>query len=190
MKNKLIALTLSLAMAAVCLVGCGSSDSAESDTASTQEATAESADTEAAAQTDEIAGGYAFEANGVTLLPDMDIDTVLDQLGDANSVFESESCARQGTAYLYNYGDYEIETYPDGDVNRIYYISLLTDMVSTPEGVDLSMTKDDVIAKLGEPTETTDNALIYQKDGSDSKLKFIFEDDETMVSIEYDSKEM
>ena len=180
MKRRLTALLL-VSVAAISLIGCGKKE----NTVESQPTAEVTADTSA----EELAG-YAFEVDGVSLTPDMDLDTVLDKLGEPVSTFESESCAKQGMAYHYTFSNYEIETYPDGDTNRVYCISLTNDTVKTPEGIDLSNTKDDVIAAYGEPTDSTDAALIYKKDGSDSALKFIFESDDTMVSIEYDSKEM
>lgn len=181
MKKKIITCLLVASMSMASFVACGQSENTVAGNSATE--------SESAAAVEE-AKGYSFEVNGVALTPDMDIDTVLDKLGEPVSTFESESCAKQGMAYLYTFADFEIETYPDGDTNRIYYISFLNDNVTTTEGVDLSFSKDAVIEVYGEPTETTDTTLIYKSKDSDSKLKFIFESDDTMISIEYDSKEM
>lgn len=183
MKKKILAMMVCM-MSVVMLMACGTSE----NTVSREDADNSTVENEA--EGTDLAAGYAFEVSGVSLMPDMDIDSVLSQLGEPETTFESESCAKQGKAYLYTFSDYEVETYPDGETNRVYYISLLNDNVATAEGVDLSYTKDQVIEVYGEPTETKENTLIYKKDGSESKLKFIFESDENMISIEYDSKEM
>ena len=126
--------------------------------------------------------GYLFEINGVELGVDMDMDELISNLGEAKNVFEAPSCAAQGTAYVYSYGSFEIETYPDGETNRIAYITLKDDTVSTPEGIDLSKTKADVIKVYGEAGEESDGRITYQEGGM--KLNFIFSG-EYIKSIEY-----
>lgn len=128
--------------------------------------------------------GYGFETGGVVLAPDMDMDAVLSQLAEAKSVFEAPSCAGQGIGYTYDFGAYKVETYPNEGVNYIAYIMLQNDTVSTMEGIDLSMTREDIIAAYGDGYEETEKGLIYEKDGM--KLKFIFDGD-AIVSIEYAS---
>ncbi|MCD8156151.1 MAG: hypothetical protein LUD53_01615 [Clostridiales bacterium] len=182
-------LAMGLATAAV-LAGCSSSGSTSADTEeaavaeTTEEASASTEDdAEEETQTESESSGYVFEAEGVTLAPDMDADALVAELGEAKSVYEVPSCAGQGTAYLYDYGSYEIETYPDDDGNNLVaYITLMDDTVATPEGIDLSNTKEDVIGIYGDGYTETDNGLIYET-GS-MKLEFIF-DGEDMSSIEY-----
>lgn len=137
---------------------------------------------------EDAGGGYCFTAQGVSVKVDMDMDEVAPELGEAKSVFEAPSCAGEGISYIYNYIDYEIETYPAVDgKNRIAYVTLKDDMVSTQEGIDLSMTKEDVILTYGEEYEETENAIIYEKDGM--KLNFVFEEND-IASIEYASSVM
>lgn len=126
--------------------------------------------------------GYLFEINGVTLGVDMDMNELTSRLGDAKSVFEAPSCAAQGTAYVYSYGSFEVETYPDGSKNLIAYIILKDDTVATAEGIDLSKTRADIIKAYGEPGEDSDSRLTYEKGGM--KLNFIL-NGEDITSIEY-----
>ena len=114
----------------------------------------------------------------------MDMAPIAEALGEPKSIFEQPSCAGQGTAYLYSYPGFEINTYPDGDVNYVAYILLKDDTVATPEGVDLSMTKSDIIAAYGEDYEEEDNKLTYKS--GDMSLNFLLDGD-SIVSIEYDS---
>lgn len=140
-------------------------------------------------QTEESAdGGYCFTTHGVSVKVDMDMDGLASELGEPNSVFEAPSCAGEGISYIYNYIDYEIETYPAEDgKNRIAYVILKDDMVSTMEGIDLSMTREDVILTYGEEYEEAEDSIIYEKDGM--KLYFIFDED-NITSIEYASSVM
>nr|MCR4797702.1 hypothetical protein [Lachnospiraceae bacterium] len=121
---------------------------------------------------------------GTDIPVDADAAPIIENLGEPKSYFESPSCAAQGIGKLYSYGDFEIETYPDGDTDRVLYVLLKSDAVQTAEGASLASTREDVIAAYGEPTEEKTGAMIYQK--GDMKLKFLF-NDSGMVSIEYDS---
>lgn len=131
--------------------------------------------------------GYAFEANGVTMKVDMDMADISGELGEPASTFEEPSCAAQGTAYIYTYPGFQITTYPDGDKNLIGYITLKDDTVATPEGIDLSKSKEDVIAAYGDDYTGDERQLSYQK--GNMTLNFIFEGD-SIASIEYASSVM
>lgn len=130
-----------------------------------------------------IESGYYFTVNGVSIQTDMDMDEIAEKLGECKEVFEAPSCAGEGISYLYNYISYGIETYPAQDgTNKIGYITLKDDTVATAEGVDLSMTKVDVILVYGEDYDAAGNQITYEKDGT--KLNFIFDGD-NIESIEY-----
>lgn len=207
MKMKKIALLTSVMIGMMVFVcGCGATKRIESTTVQnanqglygekadeSDEKTLELQDGEKQQAESEQAGedaesGYCFTAQGVSVKVDMDMDELAPELGEAESVFEAPSCAGEGISYIYNYIDYEIETYPAVDgKNRIAYVTLKDDMVSTSEGIDLSMTKEDVIHTYGEEYEETENAIIYEKDGM--KLNFVFEEDD-IASIEYASSVM
>ncbi len=177
MKRKLLTVGLVAAMSAS-LMACGnSSDTKVIESDNTQAAVAENDNTT-------TSEGYTFNYNGMDIPVDADVAPIIETLGDANSYFESPSCAAEGIGKLYTYSDFEIQTYPDGDVDRVLYVLLKTDNVATAEGIDLSSSKDEVIGAYGTATEDDGSFLIYEKDGM--KLKFIF-DGESLISIEYDS---
>ena len=128
--------------------------------------------------------GYFFTYDDMDIKVDADAAAVTEALGEPDTYFESPSCAAQGIGKLYGYGDFEIQTYPEGDDDKILYVMLKTDMVSTPEGIDISKSREDVMMAYGDPIEETASSLVYEKGGM--KLKFIFDKDD-MISIEYDS---
>ncbi len=159
-------------------VGCGStsSDTKVIEGNATQES---AASTESAAS-----GGYSFNYNGTVIAVDTDAAPIVEKLGEPKSYFESPSCAAEGIGKLYTYDDFEIQTYPDGDTDLILYVLLRTDNVATNEGIDLSSSKDDIVAAYGEPSSEATGSMTYEKNGT--KLVFIF-DGESLISIEYDS---
>lgn len=123
--------------------------------------------------------GYALTVDGVTYNIDADMDAL--QHPEAKSVFEAPSCAGQGTDYIYDFGSFQVETYPLDGKNLIGLVTLKDDMVATTEGVDLSMTKEDILRVYG-TGEEDGNKITYKK--GDMKLNFILDGD-TIVSIEY-----
>ncbi|MCI5621164.1 MAG: hypothetical protein MR355_06335 [Lachnospiraceae bacterium] len=174
------------------LAGCGSDGATQADSnvtdssveTSTENTAADDAVADDAEADAEIASGFVFESNGVEIAVDMDMSSIVDALGEPDSYFEQPSCAAQGIAKIYTYSGFQIETYPDGEQDLIASIILKDDSVSTPEGIDLSMTKDDIIAAYGSDYQETDKSITYENNGT--KLCFIL-NGEDIASIEYDS---
>lgn len=158
-------------------VGCGSSsnDTKVIEGGASQAVTTESAETES---------GFVFNYNGTAIAVDADAAPIVEKLGEPKNYFESPSCAAEGIGKLYTYDDFEIQTYPDGDNDLILYVQLRTDNVATDEGIDLSSSKEDIVAAYGEPSEEATGSMTYEKNGT--KLVFIFDGD-SLISIEYDS---
>ena len=207
--NRFLQMAAVLSMA-VCISGCGANgvadpaeaenveilagsetqeaDSAPSDASSTEDNSTLPEGSESSQENENTATCYCFIANGGTISLDMDMDELAAELGESKSVFTAPSCAGEGITYVYDFASYEIETYPASDgKNRIGYIIFKDDMVATAEGIDLSMTREDVLRIYGTDGEESDNKITYEKDGT--KLNFLFEGD-SMVSIEYASAVM
>lgn len=187
MKKRWITGILAVSMMAVLgLSGCGSKDEDNDRNLAEEQQDTDEAPSESASDSEKPAAsggkGYVFESDGITIGVDMDMAPIADALGEPKSVFEEPSCAAQGIAYLYSYPGFDINTYPDGEDNYVGYISLKDDTVATPEGIDLSKTRDDVIAAYGDNYEEDDKKITYSKDGM--TLSFIFSGDD-IAAIEY-----
>lgn len=188
---KKLAGMISICVMCVCVLnGCGksatesSADPAKVESVETKEdSAAEDAQTEDSGENSGSAG-YAFVSGGTEIVVDMDMSTIEDKLGEPANYYEEPSCAAQGIAKIYTYSGFQIETYPDGDKDLIACVVLKDDSVATPEGVDLSMTKDDIISIYGSDYEESGTSMVYEKNGT--KLCFIL-DGEDIASIEYDS---
>lgn len=178
--KKCVVMMISVCMLGVlALSGCGSADdSAAGENTVKQSAAENSGDAKASS------GGYVFMSDGVEIGVDMDMAPIAEALGEPGSYFEEPSCAAEGIAKQYGYGSFVIETYPDGDNDLVCSIVLKDDSVATPEGIDLSMTRDDIIETYGEDYEESGSSIVYEKNGM--KLLFIMDGD-NIVSIEYDS---
>lgn len=123
----------------------------------------------------ETNNGYTYDLNGVSLSINAEMAPLVEQLGEPDFYFESESCAFQGLDKVYTYGSVEITTYPEDDVDYILTIALLDDTVTTPEGIYIGSTQEQVIETYGEAATTTDTSLIYTDDNG-TILTFIISD--------------
>lgn len=128
--------------------------------------------------------GYVFTADGIDMAMDMEMEDVLAKLGEPVSYFEAASCAFQGLDKVYTYNHYEIDTYPDGEEDRISSIILKDDLIATPEGLSIGMTKADMENAYGTGYETNGNMCVYTKDGM--HLSILVEND-AVTSIQYNS---
>lgn len=128
---------------------------------------------------------YIFTYEGVDVSVNEDISAVLAKLGEPVSYYEAASCAFEGLDKIYTYASFQIDTYPIDGTDMLASIYFLDDLVETPEGISLYMTKDDMIAAYGEPTVVEGTEHIYEK--GDGTLRFII-DDEEIISIEYRTK--
>lgn len=132
--------------------------------------------------------GYVFETEGtdgmVSITTDIEMTAVLEKLGEPASYFEAASCAFQGLDKVYTYLHFEINTYPDGDKDIISSIVLKDDLIETPEGISIGMSKADMESAYGTEYETKGNMCVYTKEGM--HLSFLVEND-AITSIEYGS---
>ncbi|MCR4693776.1 MAG: hypothetical protein K5773_00440 [Pseudobutyrivibrio sp.] len=175
MKKNLLALAMALTMT-LSFTACGNT---ESDTK-----VIEADNSTASSDSPASAGGYTFEYKGTNIAVDADAAPIISALGDPSEYFESPSCAADGIGKLYTYPDFQIQTYPDGDKDYVEYVLLRTDLVATSEGIDLSSSREDVMAAYGDATTETDSSLEYEKDGM--TLLFLFDGD-SISSIQYNS---
>ena len=118
---------------------------------------------------------------GCALPANADFAPILGYLGEPASYFEAESCAFEGLDKTYTYDGVEIVTYPDGDVDRISFVRILTSAVSTPEGITIGATPEDVAAAYGEEGASGQQ---YSYEDGDCILSIIFQDGKA-VSVEY-----
>ncbi|MCR5804867.1 MAG: hypothetical protein K6G47_11455 [Clostridia bacterium] len=186
--RKYAALLLSMSMAAS-VAACSS----DGEAAGTTAAGNNNAETKVEQSSDDNASGgqlqqsdskLGFKTAGKELKIGMDFSEVSDALGEPVSYFEAESCAFQGMDKVYTYADFVIRTFPDGDVEKICSIELKDDIVTTPEGVYIGMTADDVKSAYSSYTISGDeNSSMTIVDGG-TKLFFVFKDG-TVDSITY-----
>lgn len=165
----LLALALTLALAA-----CGG-DSAESGNSG-------QGDAGSGVPAPKANSEYVFKYRDCPLPVNAEFAPLLEYLGEPDSYFEAASCAFDGLDKTYTYAGVEIITYPDGDADYISSIRLLDGSVSTPEGITVGSTQEEVAAAYGDGFEELGNQYVYEN--GDAKLTVLFEDG-AAISVEY-----
>lgn len=172
MKKKIVVLVMGILM--LCAVGC--SGQTQGGTPSPTQGASENGKAEPY--------GYVMEYEGTKIWMDMEVSAVLTALGEPDKYFEAASCAFEGLEKQYTYGSIEINTYEVNNKDYVSSVYFRDDLVSTPEGVSLYMTKADMIQAYGEDYKEEMGMLVYEKEGM--KLRFLLVNDE-ITSIEYSS---
>lgn len=125
---------------------------------------------------------FVFSYKGLDICVNDDVSAIVASLGEPADYFEAPSCAFEGLDKLYSYNDVEIDTYPDGDVDRISAIILNSDLVETKEGIcigdDVSLVKE----KYGNDFKESTGLISYES--GESELRFLIRE-EIVISIEY-----
>lgn len=132
----------------------------------------------------DTSGNFVFNYEGVDILLGSDPDATIAALGDAKSVLDVPSCAHDGTDHIYTYTNAVVTVYvPTGsDKGYISDVLVTSDLISTPEGLEIGMTKEDCRSKYGDPDEDSDVTWIYTRGTSQLMITF---DGEKIKSIEY-----
>jgi len=162
------------------LTACGGGDSAQTPVPaapSAEQSAAPAAESNAPAAPEE----YVFLVNDFAVSIDQDMAEVLAALGEPQSYFEAASCAFEGLDKTYTYPGFQLVTRPEGDKDYVNSILLTDDSVTTPEGLYIGSSEEDITAAYGEG-EATGAAIMYTKGGV--TLSFILEGGK-VISIEY-----
>jgi hypothetical protein len=111
-----------------------------------------------------------------------DYSLIKTQLGNNYEIQEVPSCAFEGMDKIYTFDNYEFYIYVVNGIEKIYTITLLSDQVSTNDGIKIGSSVSDVVSKYGNGYTDAIGAYTYTK--GDTLLTFIFDGDK-VVSIEY-----
>ncbi|MBP5491800.1 MAG: hypothetical protein J6Y08_03055 [Clostridiales bacterium] len=129
-------------------------------------------------------GNFVFAYEGVDILLGADPDAVLEGLGDPKSYLEVPSCAHDGTDHVYTYTNMVLTVYiPTGsDKGYISDVLVTSDLVSTPEGLEIGMSADDAREKYGDPDKDDDVSFVYTRGTSQLLITLSAG---SIISIEY-----
>jgi len=118
--------------------------------------------------------------NGFTILMNMDIENVLDSLGEPSQVFTAPSCAFDGEDRIFLYPGMQLHTWPDGGIDRVHTINIRDDSRRTNGGILLGDSYADVIAAYGDNYAREQDMLTFTR--GRTTLSF-FMDGDTVISI-------
>lgn len=105
-----------------------------------------------------------------------------EKLGKAESCFEVPSCAFEGMDKLYSYENYQIQTYQDGNEDKIFSIDLLNENIQTTEGIKIGSTLEEMKKVYGENYTQNDTEYTYTL--GKTTINFIVED-EKIATVNY-----
>ncbi len=104
-------------------------------------------------------------------------------VGPYNNVRTEESTYQEGLSNIYEYDDFEVETYKENNVEKIYAINITNEKIVTNEGIHLYSTKQDMFDCYGNNYYSPyDNVYIYNL--NNSNISFIVEND-IIINIRY-----
>ena len=125
---------------------------------------------------------YSINYKGTEITLHADFAPILAALGEPVSYTESASCAFEGLDKTYYYGSLYIDTYPDGDKDRVYDFWFADDSLSTAEGIYIGASQAEVEAAYGTAGYNGANAYIMTK--GTGTLTIIL-DNGVVTSIQY-----
>jgi len=131
----------------------------------------------------EEANVLAFVYNGTTIQPNAPAEPILSALGEPKSYTEETSCAFDGLDKTYFYGSFYLQTYPAADGERVFCLWLVDDAVTTPEGIYIGSTEQQVKDAYGEDSLDGNSCIVTQ---GESKLTLLLTDG-VVSSIQYDA---
>ena len=134
------------------LAACGSSDGGSASTGSGSSGSSASS-----------AEGFSFTSGSTKIEMNADASGIIEELGDPEDYFESESCAFEGLDKVYTYPGFHLNTYPVEEKDYVLSVDFMDDTVETDEGISIGSTKDEVTEAYGDPAEESETSLVYEK---------------------------
>ena len=175
--KKLCACVLAIVMAAS-MAACSDSKTISSKVSGSQATTQKVADSQATEGTSASAGvdvtidttgNFVFKADNDAktdiVLGTTDIDSLLQALGTPKSQTDIEACGHDATDHVYTFANYvlTVREMKSGEKPFVVDLYLTSDLIKTPEGLEIGMSKDDVIAKYGDADEADDVVMTYKR---------------------------
>ena len=133
----------------------------------------------------------AFVIDGKTRRIKGDADELINAVPGEYSYSEALSCMTEGYDKTYDFGFIKIETVPSGGEDRLSCITVTGEGISTPRGISVGSSKEDVISAYGENGYKEGPYLVFSESGdpndiSGAKLYFKIENDTVTEMIAFD----
>ena len=162
----------------------GAASSSEAVSSDAQTEVSDSADAGSVDVTLDTSDNFVFTYEGVDIVLGSEPTETLEKLGDAKNSLTVPSCAHDGTDYVYTYNNMSLTVYIATGSEKGYISDVLitSDLVATPEGVEIGMAPDVARSKYGDPDQETDAMWVYKRGTSELLLTI---SSGKIVSIEY-----
>lgn len=127
---------------------------------------------------------FVFTYQNVQIVLGSEPEATIAALGEAKSKLEVPSCAHDGTDFVYTYDNIVVTaSYLTGEEKGyISDVRLLSDLVATPEGLEIGMTTDKARELYGDPDTESDVQWIFTRGTSEMMLTV---KNGSIVGIEY-----
>lgn len=199
--KKLGSLVLVLVMAAS-MAACSDANNVDNKSAGTTTTQASQEDNKAASKDEtsapsssEVAQGtvevtldtkdnFVFTYENVDITLGAEPTEILAKLGEPKSKLDVPSCAHDGTDHVYTYTNMVLTVYQatGAETGYISDVRISSDLVKTPEGLEIGMTPEDARSKYGDADQETDVLWTYKRGTSELVLTIKAG---KIVSIEY-----
>ena len=162
------------------LVGCSGSGDVSSDETPSSPSSSNVSSENVNTDSGKITLGTAELSVGMVITED-----IINKVGTPDDIMSAPSCFFDGEDTIYVYEDFSLYTYRDGDKDYLYIIELSTDKNATEFGGKVGMNIADIEELYGYDSTGTATSKVY-KLGENSKLRFTFDETETVTLIEYE----
>jgi len=125
---------------------------------------------------------YSFKSGNTAVNMGAAAKDILTALGKAEKESEVNSCACQGKLKTYSYKGFEVSTIQDKGTDIISSVYILDKTVSTPEGISIGSSKEDVLRIYGKDCKENKGVYIYSLGNSELN---IFTTNNVVDGIEY-----
>ena len=129
------------------------------------------------------ADGFALTLRGTVVNLNQNMTEVISALGEPLGVHESPSCAFDGYDRIFMFPGVQIHTFPQGDQDFVHIISIMDDSITTPGGIFLGSSWDNVLAAYGDDYEHEHRKFTFTR--GNTALSF-FVDDGTVYEITFE----
>lgn len=114
--------------------------------------------------------------NSIELRPGTLFTNIIATLGKPNNTRTEPSTYIEGEATIYEYDNFEIETYFEDNIEKIYSIKFTNEEQLTNENIKLGDTKEKMISVYGKQYQNIDD-IIFVYTISNTSLSFTIEND-------------
>lgn len=110
----------------------------------------------------------SLTVDGAVVTAETSMGEVLSALGEDYSYAEAISCVYEGMDKTYDYADWTVYTYPDGENDRLMELYCVGGDVETAKGITFGSAKSEIVACYGESYVENGSMLSYELPASGS----------------------